>query len=416
MINRIKKFFSKESKDENLLAVSVKDWSLEYKKLLEKHSGDLQSAVIQKINLRCVDLKESADKLLKAQLKNDSINNRLSDMIDDTRINYVSAVKMLADNAAIKTGGVMDVALVCSSFMNKLNSFSGTSNKAYFSLKDIFYAEVSTISENIKSLNSFYKELEEATKKGVGKEFEELKALTRSYYSDLALEKNLNQEIATCSLEIEDAKKQLFEINKRKDAIKLSNWFKQIKEPYEARENVESDLNKLNEEISGTIMNLADVLKQLNTNKDNKKLIEKYIKDPVSSLLWDESLEILAVLEELKNALKDKVIDVDAKTRQKLAGSIEKMQKKEFFAQWINEHKKLHQSKRALDDTIGKNSIMSDLFEVDYQITHMQEKIGKRRKTIALNEEKMKELNLLTRKEDIESALTKFAGKRILLT
>lgn len=415
MIKSIKKYFSKDNKEnkESIMAVSRDDWEDSYKKLLDDIGDTTQTGFLKRINEKTLILKD-----LSCDLQNENIaketDARMQKILEEDRQVYINVLLDFSEKSLIK----MDKNLLYFNdlfkhFMNELKNFTQNIEKVYPQLKEAYPENIQKITNTIKDIHSDYKELEGLLKKGVLKDFEKLKEETKNYYSKIDEESVIRQTCDIARLDVLDNEKKLKIAENKKESIKLLREYREIKDNYEEKERIEEKIRKNKEELSELIYSLHDILEDYKKRPDaNKVLVQKYLDDPSSALIYDTSFEINKVLGDLKFDVNTK--DTHSKKRQqKIAIAVDKILKKSYLSGWLNIFGGLQKSKKIVEDKIKNNKIMMDLQELDYQIDHLKSRISKKNAVVNSCNEKINELEIDSLREEIESKLKKVFGKRI---
>lgn len=415
MINSIKKYFSKDNKEnkESIIAVSRDDWEDSYKKLLDNIGDTTQTEFLKRINEKTLSLQDLSSDLLNETIAKET-DARMQKILEEDRQLYINILLNFSEKSLIK----MDKKLLYFNdlfkhFMNELKNFTQNIEKVYPQLKEAYPENIQKITNTIKDIHVDYKELEGLLKKGVLKDFEKLKEETKTYYSKIDEESLIRQTCDIARLDVLDNEKKLKIAENKKESIKLLREYKDIKEGYEEKERIEDKIRKNKEELSELIYSLHDLLEDYKKRPDaNKSLVQKYLDDPSSALIYDTGFEINKVLGDLKFEANTK--DNHAKKRQqKIAIAVDKILKKSYLSGWLNIFGGLQKSKKIVEDKIKNNKIMMDLQELDYQIDHLKSRISKKNAVVNSCNEKINELEIDSLREEIESKLKKVFGKRI---
>lgn len=417
VFSRIKRLFRNEDEDRDLLALDNKDWKRGFVTLFEAKQDMSQLGIIKSINQELILLKSKADDLLNAEPNDKNIDIKTLEKIEDSRATYVTAVKNLADKSFInEEKAVLHIKETYQNFVKNAQEFSSASGKVYYLLKDLFPEPMASIAETFKGVADSHKALYATIKTGAGKDFEDMKEKTKQYYND-TLEKNkLHKEIDEARADIEFSEQKLFNLERRKESLMKLPDFARFKEDYEKKQKIDERIKSQKEELVTTIKHEEDLLLKLEGTYLYKKTIQKYLDDPVSMLNWDEKIEIAGIFTDLKNALAEKKIDVDSKRKQKILSTIERIEKNNFFQNWIVEYKNLLLERKSLEDSLSKAPVMVNLSDNDYQVAHVNDMISKKKSFLSFAEERLKVLNLEERKQKLEQDLNTFSGKKIILT
>ena len=414
MIHKIKSFFKSESNNQfTNITITNENWKRNYSKFLENISDDTQANIIESINTQINTLKSYGDELLIENFSKDT-NERMRKLIEEDREIYVRLLKNFCDNSTIKIESrTLYFEDLFKDFMLKLKTFTKDTENIYPQLKEHYPSNISKIMSLIKDIHANYKSLEESTKKGIMGDFEDLRNDTKNYFLSIEENKRYVDMITLARNEVEDITKKLKIIENKKETTKLLKEYQLIKESYEEREIIDSKISKNKEELCELIFSITDVLEEYKKRPNtNKNLVQKYLDDPVSAFLNDTNFELSKTLGDLKfdPNLKD---PTHKKKQQRITATVDKIQKKTFITNWISTYNLLQKNKKAVDDKMKNNKIMMDLSELDYQISHLTDRINKKHALIKSCEESIEMLNLTAKKIALEEKIRKVFGKRV---
>ena len=141
----------------------------------------------------------------------------------------------------------------------------------------------------------------------------ELKDQRREGVDDITLKSRLETEKYNEKVH-QEKEKQLQE-------LKESNECKELKELSEQKKKISSSINLLESEFLTLFSALEHPLKKYSkVSLDYRQLTEKYLENPISTLLVDRDKKIIEILQSLRKAIETHAIEIKEKKREKALG------------------------------------------------------------------------------------------------
>lgn len=416
MINKIKNYLFNENKiSDESKNITQENWKRTYSLFLENLGDDTQHNIILSINEKISELKNIGNGFLIENMSKDA-NERMRKLLESDREIYVRILKNFCDSITIRTDAkVLYFEELFTEFMTKLKKFTKETEEIYPQLKEYYPTHIQNIMKSLKEIHTNYNLLEESTKTGLMKSFNELKKDTESYFEDIAEERKYKDIIASANFELSDIEKKIKIIEEKKNSLKLLKEYSSVKESYEEKERIELEIGKNKEELCELIFSISDVLEDYKKRNDaDKKLVQRYIDDPASALLWDSTFEINKILGDLKFDINLKDPSVKKK-QQRVTTAVDKILKKSYLSSWITKYNSLQKSKKVADDKMKNNKVVMDLSELDYQMNHLKDRINKKHALIKSCQESLDSLYLAEKKHNIEEKAKSVLRKRITI-
>lgn len=404
------KFFKQllfNDKQDLTTPISADIWLKIYEKKLKIDSFKELTELSIRINKKIEDIKHLAEEFLKKDLINKNIHKRIEKIVNTSRTNYVKYLNQFMESILI--ADITDFSKnkeLFGIFSNNFEEFSSITQKPYIVLKNNFYKSLLDIINNLNELKKLYVNFDEISNKKKIKEFDMLKKKISEYKEISIKDGRSNEDIKYHQNDIDAINQRLIELTKQKSSLMLHPDFQKYKEVYLTKRKFSLRINKKKEKIIKIFTFFSDELKSIKRDNVNERLINKYINDPINTLLGD-------VTGSFSNILKD--IEKEVKNNKRKHSQIKNIISEDLLTHFIREYKNTSKLNYKNEAILSKTKLMNDIGELDYKIEHFEEKL--RLLMLKLNEAKKKinELKKDNFKEKLEYDLLEFADRQIIL-
>jgi hypothetical protein len=400
------------------------------KKLIEEESPTVEiklDEIKDWLNNELKDRYEKRDSIIKGVMGEiDNIQNDLNflDEIDfpqdtDPRIktrvrgnisNYVRQAKLFLDR--IKPGemfSIEDINKYHWSFNEELNNFNKNSIKNFYLIQLMFRNEMGKIANDIKTLESGVKSLNDLSKNDkfvfVSEIFNKVSILEDSVKLNL----NFEEQLQKFRLDEQNILEDIENINKKIDEFKSSNAYSDYENLESNKESLEKEITDLKNEVVVLFSNVDRGLRKLK-HIEESKILDMYLESPLN-LFHDKDLKIIGLLESLKDAIISKKIDLNEKN-DKFLENINKMTKTKLMGLVEGYNNKVLEIK-ALEKKSFDSGALKTLIDYSYRVNSDNYRLENIKKEIDRISTKIKEIDVESKRIAVESKVLESIGKSI---
>ncbi|MBI2671020.1 hypothetical protein HYX18_03525 [Candidatus Woesearchaeota archaeon] len=317
-------------------------------------------------------------------------------------ISKIEQYKSSNGNDAVKYCNFMDVEL------NKLNKDSW---KNFYILQSFFRKEAGLIARDLKELEENLVYL----KRGLNNE-EYLSIINifgcvAALKFNVKLKEKLSNERSSLEIKYNDVNNEILTIKKEIEILNHSEDYKHYDDLESIKRDLESDINKINNNVIAMFSVIERGLRKL--HHDNKsKLLENYINNPLT-LFDDDNLEILSVLNELKDAIKSRKIDFGEKN-EKFLENLDLIDKKGLIAMKDDYYAKINKLKEIRKELIN-NQFLNKFMDYEHKIIYSNYKLENIKKALEKFDTKINNIRVLDIKNELENNIFELIGEKIAL-
>ncbi len=412
MFKLIKKFFQPELP---LKPTEIKEEELEA--WLNRQATELNfqryfTEYIKQISDLKSELLKKAELLSKQEISETDrkqVNERVKNIVIGHKEHYVQEIERFSENILLpaidlpaidfKTITDYDQALQFNDKLDEeLNLLAKRTAKSYQAAQHLFFDSVESLFKLLGKLTTLVKNFKIKVVGDKIGQLAELKRLVSSLNENVDKKKILEQEIKNKKEDL-----TLTEKNKSEKESKLKQLIENKDyQQYLSLKKEEDRLNQQNKDLEYKVFSffskLSKVLKKYEhlvlDHTVEKKLISSYLDDGMQAFWQDSGLEIIAVLEELRQKLLNHSLQVDEKQKKNVLELIDKS-KKGHLLELQNQGQHLQQEKETLNQALKENKVSKDIEAIKNEINGINFKIGSLEKEIA-------DLNLKVRKIELE--------------
>lgn len=400
-------FKSKEPEKEEVLVSGASSW---FDKKISNRLGNVNEELKQlfsNIEKEKLLFNKNLQQLKDAKLKNPNIPIRVVHAMQGNRDAYMKKAFLFSNSINIPELDYTKISAFCSNFSNLLEDFSQSSAKSYYILKEFLSNEVSLVAKNIKSLDDSIKKIKdlfENEKDGILftqglkddiKKLEKMIRIKQQIKDQIEMEKE--RKISTVSF----IKKLETKIN----TLKQSRDFSEFDSMNEELSETNKEIKKLESEITNLFAPLEKAMrKYAKIAVDDEKLIVDYHNAAISSLIQDEELKIINILDNIERNIGNGEIELEEKKKKKVLSIIEKINK-DLLVELKTRYKNLEERKKTLQEQINRNTVSREIADLNYKIEHTQQQLSVVEDRIEEFDKKHEKVDIEGMKKELEEKL-----------
>ncbi|HLC96978.1 MAG TPA: hypothetical protein VJH97_06685 [Candidatus Nanoarchaeia archaeon] len=417
MLNFLKKLFKNEP-EQTATILKVDE--------LKEFFNTKSKSLTEELNVKIKDLKEKVARevektrenlinLKKAELRNPNIPVRARQIMDGNRESYIRAVSKLINEVEI-ANSYDAIALFCLTFEQTLHQFAQSTAKAYQVLQEFFAHESREVALNIKEIDSLIKELGTLVRANKLDGLRSLKDAIIELQNDREYRITLVKKINELNGEMDKARSLISNLTNIQEELHSSNEYTELLSLEEMRrkliKNIEDEKAKINHSFSV----IGAALKKYSriTLKDSD-LLDSYVLDPVPSLMRDEQLVIVGLLEGTAKSIHNASIDLKDKKRERILEELQQLDHA-FLSGYRRNLKELVKKIKDLDERIQTNHSKAKLDDLAEKIDSSKQKAAKLDEEITFSDKELHKIDVESKKRNIQEKIHDVFGSEVVIS
>ena len=307
IIEKIKELFQQEKpeKPENkeLRISELESWLKEKKEENEKYLEEKTNYLYNELFLLLKKLEEEIEILEKIDLKNRKELEKIKQITEIGKRDYLQTVKNLIESLKEKK----QIPYIGT----EIDKFALYSAKSHSKATLLIGKEIEVMTNTITAIRKLENDFIKNNKESI-KNINQLKSLienVKEINNNEEIKKRIKKEMESVKEEIKGYENKFNEIEIEIKEIKESPEFKKKEDLISAMRYKEEALKNLESNIKTIIdKRILEKYLYIEQDKKNSKNIQKYIDDPIKAILLDYEFEILSILEDIKQKIKNKTI------------------------------------------------------------------------------------------------------------
>jgi len=410
MFEFIKKLFAKEEAEEmvkeNIKLDNLEEW---FNPKAEAVSNELNGDIISiknKMEEEIRKAKSNLTTLKDAKLKNPNIPLRAKQMMEGNRASYVKIVSNFLDYLwkEIKDEKEHGKLLNFSNdFGKSLDSLGKSTTRSYHVIKEFFANEATEIAINIKNVEGFFKELKSTIEGSNMAKIEALKKEVASMKNRISQKTNLKEQLKSKEEELKKLNEGKEELLKEITSLKNSEEYLDFNKLKQEKEEVERQIRFSKEDVFHSFSAIDKALKKyVRIAFEDEKLLSSYIGNPINTLLKDEELKVIRILESLEKNLIQGKIELDEKKKNKTLLEIKKLGK-DYFVNFLNNYNKLNEKLDGIEGKIRKSEMKNKFVDLNERLNKANVNLEKTENIKGFLNKSMEKINIEKMKNNLQN-------------
>jgi len=310
IIQKIKDFF----KQEEIKEVVESPKTEEIDSWLKKKKEEIQKSLIEKTDVLFEELstilnqiEKDAEVVANINIQEKKVDERIKNINESGRKDYLSDLNKLIENLRERKQGMEEINHMTS----ELYKFLKNSQKSYFYATQVIGDEMKKVKDGIIKIEKLDVDFKEINSKLIEKDnkIKELIIKNKKRHENEKSKKEIMEQIDKIKKVLEERNTALDLVNKKIKDIKLSSDFLKKQELLDDKVNKEKTQKALESSIQLLIDKKSlEKYVYLKLDETKNKIAKDYIKNPIEALLADEKLELLKVIEDVKEKIRDESI------------------------------------------------------------------------------------------------------------
>ena len=324
-------------------------------------------------------ISENLQKLMDTELKNQSIPERAKQIRESNRITYVQKLLNLVQEVSVPEE-FDELAGFCSSFDAALASFSSSTVKNYYVLKQFFENEASAIAANLKNMERLVKSIQEAVEDAGIDKINELMDSFKGVQQKIKLKQELNEKIGMVGEELKQENRGVVEWQKRLRGLEQSQAYKEFAGLLDKKQLLVQELEGLKKQMFHSFSVINAALKKYERMTLQDKLVRGYLEDFLSALLGDKQLKIAEIVDKIAASIGNGELELKGKKKDKILQELHKLDKA-YFEAFLGRYHELNKRLGSLKSEIENSDAAKEAEQIKSllrQIVYRVEETSKR--------------------------------------
>jgi DNA repair exonuclease SbcCD ATPase subunit len=329
------------------------------------------------------------DELSTAQLQNPNISEREKQVMEGNRTSYISQHKQFLNMLQVSDDiSCRETSQFCKNFEELLLRLSKSTAKGHLVMNEFFADHARKINSNIKTMSTAVTKIQEILEDGnVGIDtVDDVRKSAAELQSKRKLVTEVSGELAILKKKLENSNFLEEKLQKSIEQLKEKDSYAEFEKANKQREELWKQIKQSDDELTNIFSPLQKAMKKYERMiAEDSALFSKYVESPIDSLLEDESLKILTMLERMKSAIEGGSIEL--KEPEKTIQRIGELTR-ERLAELRESHASAKKEIKKIDDDIRNSNVMQELNDLQYKMEHteaqirmLQDRIEKAQKT-----------------------------------
>jgi len=409
MFKFLKKLFSEEEQEEvKEEGIDVDDLDGWFKDKSDKIISGLDvkiNDVRGRIKEEILKTKDNLAILSTSRLHNPKISVKENQFMEGNRKAYVMAVNAFLRGMDLDKEGHSDLLEFCDDFNHRLEKFGKSTVRTYHILQEFFAHESRNIAINIKNLGSMVGDLRNDINSAKVAKIDEIKG------EIVVLKNKINQrkEVEKLLIEKEDVKSGLI---RNKDAIEKeigdlikSKGYKHLNELKADKGVLLAAIREHNAKIVHAFSVMEKPLKKLTRVViEEVDLLNRYMENPVETLVNDNELKIVGLLKKLEKNINNLTLELKDKKREKVLETVKGLTE-EFLREFVNKHNELDNQLKGLENSINEDEALKEENRLNYELNNVQDNLEKVSGEIESSEIELGKIDIENMKKELSGKI-----------
>jgi hypothetical protein len=327
------------------------------KKLLQQEEPKKPKKFLAEFKEAQESVAQHLEQLQKATLQNTNIPAKAFHYMEGNRESYLRFMRQFLDSVAAFPTEIKDMRSYCEKFASQLNHFAAVSQRNYYVLQNFFANTLKEIGQLLKAMEESVKQLHSSFEKSRWPHIQEIRKELAHLHEREAHKERLERDGREAEKLLHEASVQLSREKERLAALEKGEEWRRIKELQHKLAVTREEARAEEQRIGVLFSPLEKALKKHAKEAfDRQQLVEKYGENPSGALEQDEQLQIILILDNVKQSLARGSLGLDEKRSQKARIALENLTK-ELLHKHQHTLKNLRQRVSQLEEEIASSDI-----------------------------------------------------------
>ena len=416
MLNLIKKLFSKQELPEEKIGLNeFNNWLGEKTKPIISDLNSNINQIINKVNDEKAKSAENIKKLEDAKLQNPNIPERAKIIMEGNRAAFIKKISFFFNNIDLKFDDYDGLIKKCKDIENEINAFGKATARSYQVLNEFFAREAESIAMNVKSVESYSKEIINLVNSSKIVNIDKIKDDVANIQNKIKLKETYSNALNNANSDLKANNDKKSELENEISQIKSSKDYAGYEKLLEEKKSIELKLNDVENTLFHDFSVLEKALKKYaKIAFENEKLILEYLKNPIIALIMDNDFKISDVLDRLKKAIEGNKLDLDEKKSRKALEKINDLDSV-YFTKIKDDFKNLKGKLNSSENEIKNNDSKNELESNNNELKKINQNIEDINNRILNINNELEKIDIEKLKENLQKGVSDLTNARIIL-
>lgn len=354
---------------------------------------------------------ENIIKLEHAKLKNPNIPERAKQIMEGNRKIYIPKVKTLLEEINLPEN-LNELLEFCDSFNKNLDTFAKGTIRNYDILQEFFVVENSAIAANIRKLDELIKKVKKIIENaGIEKE-NELKNKVSELQHKIKQKDDTKEEVKLKKEELEKENKKVKEKENKIKELKEGSKYKKFTELVSKKKGLEQEIAEIETQVSSSFSVIKTALKKFERLTLEDKLVRKYLDNSLKTLLEDNKLKIVELVDKMKKSIAKGELKLREKKKNRILRELDKLTKN-YLESFLNKHTELNKKADELKSEINKAEIVKEIEEKQEALKQDNKQIEEKNQKIELMIKELEKINIEALKKNLEEEIIAKTSQKV---
>jgi len=267
--------------------------------------------------------------LMNAELRNTEVPDRVKQIMEGNRQTYLQKIGTLLKKVEVPEK-FEELSGFAKTFDEDMGVFDKGIAKSHNVMSEFLIKETRDLSESVRNLDKFIKELGKVVSGADADSFDEIKLSIGSFKTKVEKKDGLKVRIEDVKKEIESREKEIGKISKdlgKAEEGKEYRKFVEVRGELEGSEKKKKDLDR---KMLDSFSAIEPALKKHSKLDEEDKVAKKYLENSLDYLLTDRELEIEGLLKRVKESIEGEKFELKDKKKDKILSELERLDRSYF--------------------------------------------------------------------------------------
>jgi len=373
------------------------------------------SQIINKISDEKGKVDKNLEILKNARLQNPKIPERVKTIMEGNRSAFIKKVSFFFNNTDMGYNNHNEILEKCNKIKKDIEILGKGTMRSYQVLNEFFAREAENIAMNIKNVENHSKTIIDLINDSKIMNVDKIKNSIIDIHNKIKLKKEYSVGLDIEKKDFQNNKNKKLDIENKINEIKSGKDYNNYEKLLEERSNVESKVNDIENLLFHDFSVLEKALKKYaKIAFENEKLIVEYLDRPIITLIKDNELKIVNILDSMKNAIERNELDLDKRKKEKALAKIHELDGV-YFTKIKDDFKNAKARLNDIGSKIENDKSKKDLDKLNIELKDVNQNIENlNNKILNLNNE-IEKIDIGKLKGDLQNEIYDIVNVKITL-
>jgi hypothetical protein len=357
-------------------------------------------------------IREHIAKLKKAELKNPKVTDKERHFMEGNRSAYIAKVELLCSTIRFPNS-LAEVEDSHMDFSQKLELFAKSSAKPYYILQEFLANESRDIALSVKSIEKAFTEAKKLEEELAGCGLDELRNQINALNSLIDNKAGMSEKRKALEAGVAKEQQKLGLLQDEREKIVKGREYAALQRQQERLKQAKARLKQKEDEMLHEFAVLNHALKKyVKIAYEHEELAGSYAERPLQTLISDLNLEIVAVLQKIKDAVERGSIELKDRRREKTLSVVDRMTR-EYLGQFLTTYNQLSVERRDLEAAVEHSEVARKLRDADMRLRHSQNAITSKKSELDEIQQRLQETKVEAKASALQDSLKELVNRQV---